>query len=226
MGMNVKGFMLQPVGPEALGWFSEPINSMDDFRKYRFRTPPGLPGQTYKDIGVASVAMGGGDILPALEKGTIDAAEWCCPKPDMDFGFHKVLKHYYLQGLHQVVVNADMYLNKDVYNSLTDHQKKAFEVAANASLVKGMSARIYDNGKALHELTTKHGVILHDTPADYFPAYMQAANALLERESAGNAFFAEVWQSQKDFAEIAVPFWSGAQSSNAQLGMAFANSLK
>ena len=54
------------------------------------------------------------DILPALEKGTIDAAEWCCPKPDMDFGFHKVLKHYYLQGLHQVVVNADMYLNKDV----------------------------------------------------------------------------------------------------------------
>ncbi len=125
MNLNVKGFMLQPVGPEALGWFKEPINSMEDFRKYRFRTPPGLPGQTYKDIGVASVAMGGGDILPALEKGTIDAAEWCCPKPDMDFGFHKVLKHYYLQGLHQVVVNADMYLNKDVYNSLTDHQKKA-----------------------------------------------------------------------------------------------------
>ena len=70
MGVNVKGFMLQPVGPEALGWFREPINSMDDFRKYRFRTPPGIPGQTYKDIGVASVAMGGGDILPALEKGT------------------------------------------------------------------------------------------------------------------------------------------------------------
>ena len=200
MGMNVKGFMLQPVGPEALGWFKEPINSMDDFRKYRFRTPPGLPGQTYKDIGVASVAMGGGDILPALEKGTIDAAEWCCPKPDMDFGFQKVLKHYYLQGLHQVVVNADMYLNKDVYNSLTDHQKKAFEVAANAALMKGMSARIYDNGVALHELTTKHGVILHDTPADYFPAYMNAANALLEKNSAENEFFAEVWQSQKDFA--------------------------
>ena len=44
MGVNVKGFMLQPVGPEALGWFKEPINSMDDFRKYRFRTPPGIPG--------------------------------------------------------------------------------------------------------------------------------------------------------------------------------------
>ena len=226
MGVNVKGFMLQPVGPEALGWFKEPIASMDDFRKYRFRTPPGIPGQTYKDIGVASVAMGGGDILPALEKGTIDAAEWCCPKPDSVFGFQKVLKHYYLQGLHQVVVNADLYINGDVYDSLTDTEKKAIEVAANASLSKAMSYRIIENGRALKDLTENHGVILHDTPADYFPAYMNAARAALETNAAENEFFATVWQSQKDFAEIAVPFWAGAQSSNAQLGKAFADSLK
>ena len=226
MGVNVKGFMLQPVGPEALGWFKEPITSMDDFRKYRFRTPPGIPGQTYKDIGIASVAMGGGDILPALEKGTIDAAEWCCPKPDSVFGFQKVLKHYYLQGLHQVVVNADLYINGDVYNSLTPLQQKAIEVAANASLSKAMSYRIIENGKALKDLTENHGVILHDTPADYFPAYMNAARASLEKNAAENEFFAEVWQSQKDFAEIAVPFWAGAQASNASLGKAFADSLK
>jgi len=226
MGMNVKGFMLQPVGPEALGWFKEPINSMEDFRKYRFRTPPGIPGQTYKDIGVASVAMGGGDILPALEKGTIDAAEWCCPKPDSVFGFQKVLKHYYLQGLHQVVVNADLYINGDVYDGLTDHEKKALEVAANASLSKSMSYRIWENGKALKDLVENEGVILHDTPADYFPAYMAAAKASLEKNAAENAFFAEVWQSQKDFADIAVPFWAGAQASNAALGKAHADTLK
>jgi TRAP-type mannitol/chloroaromatic compound transport system substrate-binding protein len=226
MGVNVKGFMLQPVGPEALGWFKEPINSMEDFRKYRFRTPPGIPGQTYKDIGVASVAMGGGDILPALEKGTIDAAEWCCPKPDSIFGFQKVLKHYYLQGLHQVVVNADIYINGDVYNGLTDHQKKAIEVAANASLTKALAYRIYENGKALKDLTENHGVQLHDTPADYFSEYMNAAKASLEKNAAENAFFKEVWDSQKAFAEIAVPFWAGAQTSNANLGQAFAKSLK
>ena len=186
----------------------------------------GYPGQTYKDIGVASVAMGGGDILPALEKGTIDAAEWCCPKPDSVFGFQKVLKHYYLQGLHQVVVNADLYINGDVYDSMTDHQKKAIEVAANASLVKAMSYRIYENGKALKDLTENHGVILHDTPADYFPAYMNAAKASLEKNAAENEFFAKVWQSQKDFAALAVPFWAGAQASNAALGKAFADSVK
>ena len=172
MGMNIKGLMLQPVGPEALGWFKEPINSMADFRKYRFRTPPGIPGQSYKDIGVAAVAMGGGDILPALEKGVIDAAEWCCPKPDSVFGFQKVLKHYYLQGLHQVVVNADMYINGDVWKSLTPAQQRAMKIAADASLIQSLAYRIYENGKALKDLTENHGVILHDTPADYFTEYM------------------------------------------------------
>ena len=226
MDLNVKGLMLQPVGPEALGWFKEPINSMEDFKKLRFRAPPGIPGQTYNDIGVAAVAMGGADILPALEKGTIDAAEWCCPKPDSVFGFQKVLKHYYLQGLHQVVVNADMYINGDVWDKLTPLQQKAMEVAADASLMRAISYRIYENGKALKNLTENEGVILHDTPADYFPAYMAAANATLEKNAAENAFFKEVWDSMKDFAAVAVPFWAGAQTSNAALGNAYANSLK
>ena len=226
MGVNVKGFMLQPVGPEALGWFPEPIASMDDFRKLRFRAPPGMVGAAYNDIGVAAVAMGGGDILPALEKGAIDAAEWCCPKPDSVFGFQKVLKHYYLQGLHQVVVNADLYINGDVYAGLTATEQKAIEVAADASLSKSMSYRIYENGKALKDLTENHGVILEDTPADYFTEYMAAAKKLLQAASDDNEFFAEVWQSQKDFADIAVPFWAGAQASNASLGKAHADTLK
>ena len=109
---------------------------------------------------------------------------------------------------------------------MTKLEKKAMEVAANASLSKSMSYRIYENGKALKDLTENHGVILHDTPADYFPAYMRAAKASLEKNAAKNKFFAKVWQSQKDFADIAVPFWSGAQMSNAKLGMAHAATLK
>ncbi len=225
MKVNVKGFMLQPVGPEALGWFKNPINSMADFRKLRFRTPPGIPGQIYQDIGVAAVAMGGGDILPALEKGVIDAAEWCCPKPDMVFGFHKVLKHYYLQGLHQVVVNADLYLNGDVWKRLSPGQQKAIEVAANASLMRTVAYRISENGKALKELTEKHGVQLHDTPPEYFELYGAAAKKAFEENAKKNAFFKKVWDSQKAFADTAIPYWAGAQKSNASLGAAYADEL-
>ena len=183
MGMNVKGFVMASSGPEALGWFKEPIKNMDDFRKYRFRTPPGIPGQTYKDIGIASVSLSGGDILPALEKGTIDAAEWCCPKPDSVFGFQKVLKNYYLQGLHQNVVNGDIYINGDVYNSLTDHQKYAMEVASEAMITRNITNRAVENGKALIDLTENHGVKLWDTPADYFTEYM---NCLLYTSDAAD----------------------------------------
>ncbi len=137
-----------------------------------------------------------------------------------------MLKHYYLQGLHQVVVNADIYINGDVYKKLTPHQQKAMEVAANASLIKSLSYRIYENGKALKELTEVHGVQLHDTPADYFKEYMAAANATLEKNAAENAFFKKVWDSQKAFADVAVPFWAGAQTSNASLGQAYAKSKK
>ena len=150
--------MLQPVGPEALGWFPKPIKDMADFRKYKFRTPPGIPGQTYK--------------------------------------------------------------------AMTAHEKKSLEVAANASLAKSLSYRIYENGKALQELTTKHGVILEDTPSDYFKEYMAAAKATLNKNAEQNKFFKKVYDSMKEFADVAVPFWSGAQMSNAKLGMAHAATLK
>ena len=226
MKVNVKGFILQPVGPEALGWFKKPINNMADFRKMRFRSPPGIPGQIYNDIGVAAVAMGGGDILPALEKGVLDAAEWCCPKPDMTFGFQKVLKHYYLEGLHQVVVNADLYINGDVWKSLSPMQQKAVEVSANASLMKTVAYRITENGKALKELVDKHGVILHDTPKEYFTEYSAAAMKNFQKNAAENPFFKKVWDSQKAWAEVAIPFWARAQKANASMGNAYADTLK
>jgi hypothetical protein len=109
---------------------------------------------------------------------------------------------------------------------MSAHEKKSLEVAANASLAKSLSYRIYENGKALQELTTKHGVILEDTPSDYFTEYMAAAKASLNKNAKDNKFFNEVYNSMKEFADIAVPFWSGAQMSNAKLGMAHAATLK
>ncbi len=225
MGVNVVGFLLQPVGPEALGWFKEPITSLADMQGLRFRTPPGIPGQIYNEIGVSAVAMGGGDILPALERGVIDAAEWCCPKPDSVFGFQNVLKNYYLQGLHQNVVNADIYINKDVWNGLTEQQQKAIEVSANAALIKAHSYRILENGKALKMLTEEHGVIVQETPEEYFTAYADAALRVFERNAAENAFFKEVWDSQKAFAEMAIPFWATQQEANARITGGYAARL-
>ena len=164
--------------------------------------------------------------MPALEQGIIDAAEWCCPAPDRQYGISEVLKNYYLQGLHQVVVNGDFYINKDVYKDFSKQQKQAIETAANASLMKFVARRIMNNGKALKILTEDEGVILHDTPDDYFTEFSAAAYKNIQELKETDSFFAEVFNSMEKFAEVAVPYWSNAQLSNAKLGKAYADSLK
>src|SRR3546814_19130002 len=73
-----------PDGPEALGWFKRPIASLEDFRKMKFRTPPGLPGQVYTEMGVSVTGLPGPEIIPAAERGVIDAGEWINPASDLD----------------------------------------------------------------------------------------------------------------------------------------------
>ncbi|MDC0866289.1 C4-dicarboxylate ABC transporter substrate-binding protein, partial [Candidatus Pelagibacter sp.] len=153
---------------------------------------------------------------------TIDAAEWCCPKPDLVFGFQKVLKNYYLQGLHQNVVNGEMIFNKDVYNKLTEQEKYAMEIASEAMITRNITNRAVENGKALIELTSKHGVILHDTPADYFVEYMAAAKATIEKNSKENKFFEQVYKHMTAHAKIVVPFIAQMETSDASIGNAFA----
>jgi TRAP-type mannitol/chloroaromatic compound transport system substrate-binding protein len=123
-------------------------------------------------------------------------------------------------------VNADLYINGDVWRSLSPGQQKAIEVASNASLMKTVAYRITENGKALKDLVENHGVILHDTPKEYFTEYSAAAMKNFQKNAAENAFFKKVWDSQKAWADVAIPYWARAQKSNSALSSAYAETLK
>jgi TRAP-type mannitol/chloroaromatic compound transport system substrate-binding protein len=224
--VNVVGFVVQPVGPEALGWFKEPIRSLDDLRKKRFRTPPGIPGAIYKEMGVTAIALPGAEIIPSAERGVLDAAEWCCPVTDLAYGFHRAFKHYYLQGLHQNTVNGDIYVNKMFWNKLPKDVQAIFEGATIASMMETTAYRIRANALALIELKTKHGVQAHDTPPEYFPAFMAAAKKVMEENAAKNAFFKKVLDSQAVFAKDVVPFWVSIQKLNTSVGDAYLKGSK
>ena len=135
----------------------------------------------------------------------------------------KVIKNYYVRRLNQNVVNVDIYINGDVYNSLTDHQKYAMEVASEAMITRNITNRAVENGKALIDLTENHGVKLWDTPADYFTEYMNAAQATLKKNAASNAFFKEVYEHMTAHAKIVVPFIAQMETSDASIGTAFAS---
>ena len=102
---------------------------------------------------------------------------------------------------------------------MSAHEKKSLEVAANASLAKSLSYRIYENGKALQELTTKHGVKLEDTPSDYFTEYMAAAKATLNKNAEKNKFFNEVYTSMKNFADVCLLYTSPSPRDKRQSRM-------
>lgn len=203
---NVVAFPIMAVGPEALGWFKRPIKSLEDFRRLRFRTPPGVPGEVYKELGIVAVSLPGPEILPAAQRGVIDAAEWGFPSDDLAFGFHRVWKHYYLQGLHQVTVVADLMINGEFWSKLPPDIQAMLETATLATNLEHYALLLHRNGIALKELVEKHGVQLHDTPREYFTEFPKATRKVLERYASQDAFFKKVWDSQREFARLLLPY--------------------
>ncbi len=206
--VNIEPFMVQPMGPDPLGWFKNPIASLDDFRKVKYRSPPGLVGEIFKEMGISAVAMPGGEIVPAAQRGVIDAAEWIGPADDIALGFQTVFKHYYLQGLHQSTDVGEVLINKAVWNKLPADLKAIVETAAMASMTDTYTYNVFRNAQAVQRLKTEFKVTVHDTPKDIFPAFIKATNTIYDREASKNAFFKEVLDSQRAFAKIVVPYWT------------------
>lgn len=206
MHLKLKAFLIQPMGPDPLGWFKKPIHNMQDFAKFKYRAPPGIPGQTYKLMGVAAVAMPGGDIVPAAQRGVIDAAEWIGPADDRNLGLQKIWKYYYLQGLHQQTDVGQILFNKAFWDSLPPDLQEMIRVASMASVAETFNSDIYDNARALQDFVHKDGVHVEDTPKDYYAKFMAAERQVTARYAAKNPFFKKVLDSQIAFAKEVYPY--------------------
>lgn len=216
--VNVVGFLMHPMGPDPLGWFKAPISNVGDFRKLKYRSPPGVTGEIFKEMGVSATALPGSELLPAAQRGVIDAAEWIGPADDMNLGLHTVWKHYYLQGLHQSTDVSEVIFNKNFWNKLPKDIQEIFRAAAMASSLEGMNFQIHRNAMALKKFREEHKVQVHDTPKDFFPEFLRATNVVLDRYSAKDPFFKEVLDSQRAFAQEVVPYWTKVTDLYSELG--------
>lgn len=216
--VNIKPFMMQPMGPDPFGWFKTPITSIEDMKKLKYRSPPGLTGEIFKEMGINAVAMPGGEIVPAAQRGVIDAAEWIGPADDMILGFHTVFKHYYLQGLHQSSDVGEFLLNKTAWNKLPADLKAVVEGAVMATIAETYTFNVHRNAVALDKLKNEHKVTVHDTPKEFFSAFLKATNVVYDREAGRNPLFNEVLESQRTFAKTVVPYWTKINGLYYQLG--------
>ena len=206
LGYNIKAWLCMPMGPEPFGWFPKPFNSMDDLKKMKYRSPPGIPSESFKLIGMPVVSMPGAEIVPSAQRGVIDAAEWISPGDDQLLGLADIWKYYYLEGLHQALSIGDVYVNNDWYKSLPPHLQLVINESMKACIADQIVMNVSLNSKALKDLVTKKGVKLEDTPDEYFRVYMEAVPKILDKYSAKNPFFKEVLDSLIEWSKLTVPY--------------------
>lgn len=207
VGVDVVPIFVTPSGWQPLGWFNKPVESWEDFKNMKYRSPPGIAGEIYKAAGANVTFLAGEEIAPAAERGVIDGAEWLNPLEDMSFGLHDAFDYYYLTTIHQFMDVGEIVINGDFWDSLPPQQQAMIRAAAKATIIDTYMNDIYRNAKALNTLRDEHGIKIRATPDSIHVALMEGAAKVLEQRSEENEYFAKVVESQKEFARTVRPWW-------------------
>ncbi|MFL5252850.1 MAG: TRAP transporter substrate-binding protein [Rhodopila sp.] len=196
---NVVGYFAGNTGTQMGGWFRKEIKTPDDIKGLKFRIA-GLAGTIIARMGGVPQQIAGGDIYPALEKGTIDAAEWVGPFDDEKLGFYKVAKYYYYPGWWEGNAMLWMYFNIDKYNALPPTYQAVLEAAC-AETNNWIQAK-YDaeNPAALRRLVA-NGAQLRPFSREIMQAAYKASFEVYDEIAAKNANFKKVYESWKAFRE-------------------------
>ncbi|MGF1613130.1 MAG: TRAP transporter substrate-binding protein [Gammaproteobacteria bacterium] len=194
---NVIQFPAGNTGAQMGGWFRREINSLRDLKGLKFRIG-GWGGEVFARLGVVPQQIAGSDVYPALEKGTIDAAEWIGPYDDERLGFHQVAKYYYYPGWWEGGPQISAYVNIDEWNKLPPSYQSIFEAAcaeANGSMVAKYDAV---NPQALKRLVAA-GAVLRPFPREVLDAAYQAAFQLYQDTAAVNPRFRKIYTAWRKF---------------------------
>ncbi|XZG70672.1 TRAP transporter substrate-binding protein [Chitinibacteraceae bacterium HSL-7] len=211
---GIVGFPGGNTGAQMGGWFRKEVKSLNDLKGIKMRIP-GIGGEIMSRLGVVPQTLAGGDIFPALEKGTIDATEWVGPYDDEKLGFYKVAKHYYYPGFWEPSATLSFYVNKKEWDKLPKPYQAAFETAAaevNSAMLAAYDAK---NPTALVTLLKK-GVKLHRYPDDVMKAAQTEAFKLYDDEAKKNPDFARIYSGWKKFRQLEHGWHSVAEQANEQ----------
>jgi TRAP-type mannitol/chloroaromatic compound transport system substrate-binding protein len=206
---NVVGLPCGNTGTQMGGWFRKEIKTAADLQGLKFRIG-GIAGQVLQKLGVVPQQIAGGDIYPALEKGTIDAAEWVGPYDDEKLGFQKVAQYYYYPGFWEGGPTVHAFVNLEKFNGLPKaYQAILTNAAANTN--SWMAAR-YDmqNPAALKRLVAG-GVQLRPFSNDVLDACLKATNELWGEISAKNADFKKVIEAMQAYRSDEYLWWQVAE---------------
>src|SRR5437868_6747510 len=202
VGLNVVSFPYAPMPTQPLGWYKKPITSADDFKGLKFRTV-GISIDVFQGMGAAVTALPGGEIVAAMDRGLIDAAEFNNATSDRILGFADVSKVCMLQSYHQNAEQLEITFNKAKFDALPDKMKAIITNAVEAASQDMQWKAIDRYSQDYIELQTKDNVKFYKTPESVLKRQLEIFDEVAKKKAAENALFKEIIESQLAFAKRA-----------------------
>lgn len=201
--LNAVGFQTGPMPTQPLGWFRNPIERVEQIRGLRYRTV-GLATDLFNEMGAAVVALPGGEIVPALERGVIDGAEFNNPSSDRVLGFPDVARNYMIQSFHQRTESFEVLFNRQRYEGLPQEMQAIIRHASEASSAD-MSWKLQDRYSRDLVALAQSGVNVRATPRPILDAQLRAWDTVVQRlendnsSPAAGPYFKKVCDSQREW---------------------------
>jgi TRAP-type mannitol/chloroaromatic compound transport system substrate-binding protein len=202
LNLNVVSFPYGPHPTQPLGWFKKPITKVDDFKGMKYRTV-GISIDLFTGMGAAVNALPGGEIVPAMDRGLLEGAEFNNASSDRLLGFPDVSKVCMLQSFHQNAEQFEITFNKTKYDALPDKMKAIIAYSVEAASADMTWKAIDRYSTDYIELQTKDKVKFYKTPDSILQKQLEIFDSVMDKRK-DNALFVEIIESQKKFAERAV----------------------
>jgi TRAP-type mannitol/chloroaromatic compound transport system substrate-binding protein len=202
MGLNVYGFYGFPMPAQPFGWFKKPVTTVADIQGFKYRTV-GLAADLMQKMGMSVAQLPGGEIVPAMERGVIDAFEFNNPSSDMRFGSQDVAKNYLLSSYHQASESFEFLFNKDFFDNLAPELQAILQYAVEAITMSNTALGLDNYSSDLQKLQKENGVAVHRTSKEILDAELKAWDELIV-ELEKDAFMKKCMDSQRAWVERTV----------------------
>jgi TRAP-type mannitol/chloroaromatic compound transport system substrate-binding protein len=206
IGLNYVGFFAMPMPTQPLGWFKTPITDAKQLKGLKYRTV-GLAADLFQEMGAKVTQLPGGEIVPALERGVIDAFEFNNPTSDMRFGAADVIKNYELGSFHQAMEFFEIAVNKKKWDAMSKDLQAIWRYGVEAASQANYWTAMANYPDDLQKLIHKDKVNVLRTPTSVFQAQLNAWDVLTKRLSDADPFFKRVVESQRKWAKNVCYYW-------------------
>ncbi len=199
LGLNVYGMMGMPMPAQPFGWFKGEVNTVADLQGFKYRTV-GLAADLLQNMGMSVAQLPGGEIVPAMERGVIDAFEFNNPSSDSRFGAQDVAKNYYLSSYHQASEAFEFLFNKDFMDDLEPDLQAILRYSVEASATSNLALAMREYSTDLKKLQDESGVTVHRTSKEILAGQLEAWDKLIV-DLETDAFSKKVMDSQRAWVE-------------------------